>query len=151
MRQGNRKAGIKAPTFAEMQSVPKIPKIGSANPNTLNPKWSFKWIDIGAPWCWSQMESDAAQNVYPRLGGFESMTWIQIQQAELGHPIPKDDPDLLADAPKRLEEIGKGDYDLYSLRVTGAGRIWGIKVEDLFYVLWWDPAHAVYPYKLKHT
>ena len=97
------------------------------------------------------MTADESRNVFPRLGSFETMTWTDIQQARLGHPVSKDEPDLLKEAPRRLEQIGKGDFDLFSLRITGAGRVWGIKIEHVYYVLWWDAQHRVYPWEPSNT
>lgn len=36
-------------------------------------------------------------------------------------------------------------------RITAKERVWGLLVEDVFYLLWWDPEHEVCPSHLKHT
>ncbi len=40
---------------------------------------------------------------------------------------------------------------LHSLRLNGAYRVWGILRENVYYVLWLDPEHEVWPSHLKHT
>ncbi len=59
---------------------------------------------------------------------------------------------LASDAKKRLREIGQDDLDqLYSLRISGKKRIWGIREGYLLWFLWWDPFHSVCPSTKKHT
>jgi hypothetical protein len=54
-------------------------------------------------------------------------------------------------AQRRLEEIGRGEIDsLFSVRITGEQRVWGVKDVAILRVLWWDPNHSVCPSK-KHT
>jgi hypothetical protein len=97
------------------------------------------------------MTAEQSGNVFRRLGSFETMPWMAIQQAGLGHPIPQDSDGLSGEAPRRLAEISREQYDLYSLRIFGAGRVWGIKVENVLYVLWWDPNHIIYPWEPRNT
>ena len=40
---------------------------------------------------------------------------------------------------------------LWSFRVNGEQRIWGLKFGPEFHVLWWDPHHRVYPSTLRNT
>lgn len=49
--------------------------------------------------------------------------------------------DRLADL--RHDEIF-GD-DLFRFRLGGTARLWGFVVDDVFYLLWWDRHHRVYP------
>jgi|GEM_PF-4439312 len=42
--------------------------------------------------------------------------------------------------------LGIYEYDeVLSLRVTKAERVWGLKAPVGIDLLWWDPAHSVYP------
>jgi len=59
---------------------------------------------------------------------------------------------IIKDAQKRLEELKLDDVDqLYSLRLNGRERLWGIRSNDKFSILWWDPEHQICPAPLKHT
>jgi hypothetical protein len=40
---------------------------------------------------------------------------------------------------------------LFSFRVTGATRVFGVVRREYLRVLWYDPDHKVCPSKLKHT
>jgi len=79
------------------------------------------------------------------------MTWAEISKDKKKyHPIRVDK--LATEARKRLEELRQDDVDvLWSLRVQGKPRIWGIREGRVLKLLWWDPNHEVCPSKLKHT
>ena len=48
--------------------------------------------------------------------------------------------------------IGKGELEsLFSVRITGERRVWGIKDVAILRVLWWDLDHSVYPVEKSHT
>jgi hypothetical protein len=84
------------------------------------------------------------------LQSLETMTWSDIHGTG-SHPIPVDS--LCKDARDRLSAIGKGDeyQELYSVRLSGRERIWGMRLGSELYLLWWDPEHEICPSKLKHT
>jgi hypothetical protein len=55
-------------------------------------------------------------------------------------------------AQKRLSQLNLDDAEkLVSLRLTGTQRVWGIRMENILQILWWDPNHQVYPSTKKHT
>lgn len=77
------------------------------------------------------------------------MTWSGVM-GNGSHPVPLDN--LTTEAVRRLEEIGQADVDeLFSLRLSGKERIWGIRDRHILKVLWWDPDHLVCPSIKKHT
>jgi len=83
------------------------------------------------------------------MGNFEKMTWVDLG-SDGCHSIPIGD--LAISARKRLIEIKLDDIDeLFSFRVTGKGRIWGIRDRNVVKVLWWDPHHSVCSSVKKHT
>ncbi len=55
-------------------------------------------------------------------------------------------------AKDRLQELKLDDLDcLYSFRVNSTCRLWCIKYENIFSILWWDKKHKVNPVAKKHT
>ena len=55
-------------------------------------------------------------------------------------------------ARKRLKDLNLEDMEeLFSLRLSGKERIWGILTQGVLEVLWWDPAHEVCPSSKKHA
>jgi hypothetical protein len=80
------------------------------------------------------------------------MTWAEMRQGK--HPPAKPIPvqHLCAQAQARLAEVGRDDFDiLWELHVAGLPRLWGIRIQATFNLLWIDLEHAVCPSHLRHT
>lgn len=112
--------------------------------------WHLGIIDREGPFGWSRMLGDDFWTmISARLRSFETMTWATLRSTG-SHPVGVDD--IIAEARRRLEEIGQDDVDeLYSLRLGGKPRIWGVRDRHILKVLWWDPEHQVCPSHKKHT
>ena len=95
------------------------------------------------------MDSATLKKVLTRLKPLETMPWREITNTG-SHPI--DVSAIIKEARERLAEIGQDDTDqLYSLRVEGALRIWGIRDGRVLKILWYDPEHAICPSPKKGT
>jgi hypothetical protein len=78
------------------------------------------------------------------------MTWAQIEGPTGSHFVEFED--LCPEAQKRLTEIGKDEQArLFSVRIAGELRVWGVRDIAILRVLWWDPDHSVCPSQKKHT
>jgi hypothetical protein len=133
------------PTFAS-SLTPKAerkPRITPESDRDQRPVWLVERMDFDGPWCWKKMDVEALHRVHERLSAFERMTFREIEGRQ-NHRIPVER--LGKEARDRLIEIGIDEYDeVLSLRVTKAERVWGLKAPNGIYLLWWDPAHSVYP------
>jgi len=81
-----------------------------------------------------------------KLSNFETQTWKDIITRSQNHhhfmPVTK----ICESAQNRLSALHLEDTDaLFSLRLSGAERIWGLLDNGILLVLWWDPFHLVYP------
>jgi hypothetical protein len=115
------------------------------------PLWAFRIVDLGGPWCWSALGGAALREVLQRLKELESMTWAAIENGTGSHFID-DLGGLCKRARDRLVEIRQDDTAaLFSLRISGKRRVWGIRDAHVLRVLWWDPEHEVYPSQKRHT
>lgn len=130
----------------------KIPRIASSfkNPMDLYPAWHVEFLDPQGPWGWTEIDRDYFfSDIIPKIVNFEKMYWKDILNRN-NHEVSVSE--VCKDARKRLMYLNLDDIEtLVSLRLTGKQRVWGIRVENIFKVLWWDPEHKVYPSKLKHT
>lgn len=89
--------------------------------------------------------------VFPKLKDFESISWNELEKHTHGkagkskhHYVSISQ--LTTDAQKRLEKLQLDDIEkLFSLRLTGKIRIWGIRVRSFLRILWFDFDHSVYP------
>jgi predicted DNA-binding transcriptional regulator AlpA len=50
-----------------------------------------------------------------------------------------------------LLACNQASNDLFSLRLSSLERLWGLRSNDVFSVLWWDPNHQICPSPKKHT
>lgn len=143
------RGGQKSPRSDFAGENRKTPRGGAPDSAGQFPLWAFRIVDLGGPWCWSALGGDALREVLQRMRELESMTWHAITETG-SHFI--DISSLSKPARNRLMEIQQDDVDqLYSLRMTGRRRIFGIRDGGVLRVLWWDPEHEVCPAPRKHT
>jgi hypothetical protein len=119
-----------------------------------NPAWRIGNMDLSTEFPWSFAKIGREQwweDIYPKLDSYESMTWQEILSATGGrshgnnsHNIPISE--LIKEARDRLAEINLDDVDeLFSLRLEGKIRIWGMLDNDALKILWYDPKHEICP------
>lgn len=115
----------------------------------MQPIWSYVLLDIGGRWCWGSMDARTLVSVLTKLKSFERMNWQELRN-DGSHSVPTFN--LIKDARDRLEQLHLDDYDeIYSLRLTGTQRIYGIKDGGVIRILWWDPIHEIYHVEKKGT
>ncbi|MGR2680062.1 hypothetical protein [Chromobacterium haemolyticum] len=113
-----------------------------------SPCWRFSSVDLGGPFPWPKGSTEELE-ILSKLHEFDSMRWTEIEGAK-HHSISVDR--LSRDAQKRLEEIQQNDIDeLFSFRLTGPKRVFGIRLNGTVKLLWWDPEHKVCLSNLKNT
>lgn len=116
----------------------------------VSPVWQTGAIDLDGPWGWKKIDHNLFfSNILPKIQNFEGMSWHEIlgrnsHEVNIGQ--------LSKNAQKRLADLKLDDFEtLVSLRLTGPQRVWGIKIQNVFKILWWDPNHEVCPSAIKHT
>ena len=160
-----RKKG-RGPTFAERVSALKQPKavektLGKKTPViaeevTLYDERKLAWrlgkIQLADPYGWHVLGATEMAEMKDKLGYLESSTWKDvfvrdarnnhmIEAAKLKCPIARKwMVDHLPDQPL-----------LWTIRVSGSGRIWGIISEGAYQIVFWDPEHLIWPTPLKNT
>ncbi len=126
-------------------------QVASLDSDLKKPAWQFNEIDWGGLWGWHKLEAKKWQENLPKLGHFETRTWADIKSDGNNHVVDiqnSPNPEVL----KRLAEIHQDDIDeLFSLRLSGKERLWGILDNHILKILWWDMNHEVWPSKKKHT
>ena len=127
----------------------KKPRIESATGKTGCPAWKIGQADFDGPWCPKRMQKEVFYNIISKLKGFERSTWPEIERGG-SHFIPVNS--IIGNAQRRLQALKLDDTnDLFSLRLSGTERLWGLRSNDVFSVLWWDPDHQICPSTMKHT
>ncbi|PKK82404.1 MAG: hypothetical protein CVT49_13785 [candidate division Zixibacteria bacterium HGW-Zixibacteria-1] len=150
MKKVNRNSR-QVPTTKHQPGPPSIRK--SHDPEAfarLTPSWAVARIDRISEWGWDNISVDILwAEIHSKLRDFESMTWAEIM-AKGSHNIEK--YKLIPRAQNRLSELRLDDLgELFSLRLTGKKRIWGILNNGILRIIWYDPQHQIYPSQKKHT
>lgn len=118
--------------------------------------WRFSIADLDGPWGWkTKAGKHWWSRIFPKLQNLESMTWVEITQASgakthgnNSHSVPV--ARLGKAAKDRLREIDQEDLsDLFSLRLDGPARIFGVREGRALKLLWYDHNHTVYPVNKK--
>ena len=139
------------PVLSATTNIKHIPVKSFAPKEIIKYTWSFNSIDKGGPFKWCETTTDA-KGLIDAIYKFSEIEKLNHEeQIKRGsHNVPVSD--LTRDARKRLAEIRRDDIDkLFSIRLTGRGRVWAIEYESVFYILWWDPKHQVCHSNKKHT
>lgn len=135
-----------AQPFPRSARQPRVEAIAGADDQ--KPVWRFSRIDFGGPWCPKALTQVKLVEVIGKLAGFESQNWPQIQGT--GHSHFVDIDRLTPEARRRLIELKLDDTEqLFSLRLSGRERIWGIRIRNVMLMLWWDPQHQICPAHLR--
>lgn len=116
-----------------------------------HPVWSFAQCDTKHE-RWAFNHSRINGVLFEKMRSFENQTWheIRIRNKSKNHHVQINQ--LCKEAQKRLSELHKEDYDeLFSLRLSGKERLWGIIQDGVFMILWYDKEHEVCPSTLSHT
>ena len=81
----------------------------------------------------------------------ERLTWAKLKETSGGmsqgtNHDPVSVGHLIAAAQTRLRELRHDDVDeLFSLRLTGRARVYGIRDGRALKLLWYDHNHEIYP------
>lgn len=114
------------------------------------PVWSFKRMDKEWMAPHDYFSSNYASGFIKTLHDLEHMSWGEIIQTYGGkkrgtnsHFIPV--CDLCTGAQKRLRELQIEEDSIFSLRLQGKHRLFGLIDNGIFNIIWYDHNHAVCP------
>ncbi len=120
--------------------------------NDARPVFSFRHVDRASEnrWVFRPSEADALQ-LLTFLCEIERLTWREIESQSSGghrkhHSQALDT--IVREAQRDAERAGLGEIfgdTMFRFRLGSRKRLWGFREESVFYVVWWDPNHKVYP------
>jgi hypothetical protein len=141
----------KLPKARQEPQPSKTPKKAGfdENPLRLKPAWRIGAMEMCDPFGWHAINSALLLEIRGKLGNFESMTWGAI----IGPNNHQVSTELLCKAARhRLAALRLDDLEeLFSLRLSGRERIWGVLEHNVLTLLWWDPDHQICPSLKKNT
>lgn len=107
--------------------------------------WQFHLCDTEGAWAFSKerIEKEFWEEIFTKLKDFEKMTLHEIftQTHDRHHPISIET--LNKCARDRLQELHRFDDEkIYSLRLKGNRRLYGLIYGSTYCVLWFDKDHG---------
>lgn len=122
-------------------------------------KYSLEFIDTEDSWSWKdgerQMTQEEKNYVLTKLDGFSQQDWGQVScgDNDINH-YDEGIAKFCNEAKLRWNQRGLGDFSdsVYRLYMGGNKiRVYGFVVEEIFYMVWYDRKHLIYPTPLKNT
>ena len=114
--------------------------------------FSFALIDrdYDGGWGWHLLTDSESRRILDFLLEVAALTWTEVRnQTASGHRRHHyhDVESLCDDARARIESKKLDDISdrMFRFRLDGTNRLWGFEMWGIFYVVWWDPNHQVYP------
>lgn len=92
------------------------------------------------------------EDVMDKLNDFEGLTWNEIINTngrDTNHYVYVNK--FIKEAQSRLSELHIYDDQMFSLRLSGKKRLYGILDDGIFRIVWYDAEHEIYISKKKHT
>lgn len=151
------KRGSKEPktnvTHAEFLKQRKVRTVSVAEPsgNQSRPKFSFEYADRVHRGQWWWPSSDGLEEVVNFLCDISKSSWEEIRLQRTGSGRQRHHQQQIESiAPEGIKLISALGLDerfdeLFRFRIGYEKRLWGFLRGDIFYILWWDPDHKVYP------
>lgn len=125
---------------------------------TSKPVWAFSKSDFDHNKWGLEANNGQILRITKKLKDFEGMTWRQILSDTAGRKrapknSEKDVTQIIAEAQERFRELNLfHEHDsVYSLTIDGETRLWGVRTGNIFYIVWIDPEHEIYPVSKSHT
>jgi hypothetical protein len=138
----------KQPKAGAVPSGLKQPKIAEDPQAYSNMKacWRVRAIRLSSPYGWHELTLEELGEIQQKLAMFESMTWneIFVIARKQNHAIPVSK--LRCSIARKWMERNMPDQDtLWTLRLSGAERVWGVLSGGAYQVIFWDPEHLIFP------
>ncbi len=116
------------------------------------PVFSFALIDrdYDGSWGWHLLTESESIRILNFFLEVATLTWNEVRSLTASgrkrHHY-QDVQSLCNDARARIASKKFDDISdrMFRFRLDGANRLWGFEEQGIFYVVWWDPDHKVYP------
>lgn len=144
--------GRKQPSLVKAPIGRKIPRTSKEIHNIENRlfRWriSSNFIDLDHDeWGWkTRLDIPGFFTLLEKhLHRYENTEWQELQKQNSCHPFPVEK--IVPRAQRRLCDKCPDVDSLFQVSVGEIPRVWGVRKEDILYLVWYDPDHTVYPIK----
>jgi hypothetical protein len=111
-------------------------------------QWSW---GQGRNWCSPEHSAENACAIRSFMIEMSALYWHEIHSQTTGgrerhrkHHAQSWDS-ICDEAQRRWLEIGRDEEELFRFRAGGRERLWGFRAGHVFYLVWWDAEHQIYP------
>ena len=113
--------------------------------NSLHPSWRLTNLQLVDPYGWHALSFAKIQEIRAKLAEYEKKDWNEILIREKKRNKSVLVGDLKCPKAKKwLADNMPDQEEIWSLRLAGAERIWGIYSQGVFSLIWWDPNHLIW-------
>lgn len=142
---------VKEPKVSSSVSVSKTPRwIGPTNIENTHLAWRFSKADLNGPYHCGALSHEDFRQLWDRLRSFEGKNAEELHANGSLHEVSIEN--ISREAKQRISELKYDDIDsIHSFRIDGKCRLWCMKYQNIFCILWWDKDHEVYPVEKRHT
>lgn len=150
------------PRIAGLVEASTVPRLLENPKSIMQMRMEYRMLDSAdrdGEWSWGQHRNwcspkhgpDNACAVRSLMIEMSGLYWHEIHDQRTGgkdrhkkHHSQSWDS-LCAEAQTRWVEIERDEDELFRFRAGGTGRVWGYRSGQVFFVVWWDPEHKIYP------
>lgn len=142
-----RKRAKRSSNPASAKRPRSVEDVDALEGRNFNWKIHKNYIDLEhEEWGWGNTSfREFVTTIVYRLTSYETMAWQEITKRTSCHPMPIQD--ICERAQTRIRETIMDIDTLHQVDVTELGRVWGFRVRETFYLIWYDPYHTVCPFK----
>jgi hypothetical protein len=141
------KKNTKQAFVKESPSGEKSPKTASEPPSYTDSKasWRVCKIQLIDPYGWHELDPAGVGEVQAKLSTFEKSTWKElfVVNARQNHRVPASELKCPVARQWMKDNMPDQPY-LWTLRLSGQERIWGILSEGAYLIVFWDPHHLIW-------
>ncbi len=149
MGNGNKKGDIKPSWMLPRTGASSKPESQLHSPVAL----SFRYFRTGSAQCLSNCNQDEVRHSIECLRKITTMTWNEVRstggspgnKVGLGYSVYTDSQLKGVSRPPTLS----AEIPICGVRISDRMRMFGGYKNHIFYVLWFDPAHEIVPFR-KH-
>jgi len=121
-------------------------------PATTGPRLvsvSFRYVEVGGRYCLSRCDREGVRIFKSCLKKLTSQNWFDVQQTGgkggtkvgLGYTLYSDSSLHRVVRPTGLSR----ELRIAGIRASGKARIFGVRENDVYHILWFDPDHEIVP------
>jgi hypothetical protein len=120
--------------------------------NRIRACWRIQKLQLVSPYGWHELSPTEIAQMQRKLAQFEGRTWneIFVNDKKYNHSVPVSEFDCPTAKQWMRTNLPRED-ELWTLYLGSTERIWGIRRDGAFHIIFWDPDHQIKLSHKKHT